>query len=207
MPAYPPEPWHLAGQMFLSLWVVPRRELPELPDAVTPLTVAGRAVIGGAWVVYEDDSVLRYNELLTAVLVRDGMRPRVTITDIWVDSEQSRTGGRELWGIPKDMARFAVTRGGARTTLAATEGTPLASAVFHLGRRLPGRWPASYHVCQTLDGRLKTSPVRCRSTLRPARGFWEIAPRGGLPLPTRPPAFSLCLQDFTLAFGSGGQRA
>ncbi|MFI8293432.1 acetoacetate decarboxylase family protein [Streptomyces sp. NPDC085614] len=202
MPTYPPEPWHLAGQMFLSLWVVPRRRLPVLPDAVKPLTVAGRAVIGGAWVVYERDSVLHYNELLTAVLVRDGLRPRVTITDIWVDSEQSRDGGRRLWGIPKDMARFDITRG-ARITFAASERTPLASAAFHVRHRLPGRWPASYQVCQDLDGRLKTSPVRSRSTLRLARGGWEIPARSAVPLPARPPTVSLALEDFTLTFGAG----
>lgn len=110
MTRYPEEPWHLAGRMYLSLWLVPARELPRVADGTRPVTVAGRGAVGAAWVVYENDSVLHYNELLRAVLVRDGGRPRVCITDIWVDSPASMTGGRELWGIPKDLAEFAIDR-------------------------------------------------------------------------------------------------
>ncbi|WP_392959099.1 acetoacetate decarboxylase family protein [Streptomyces sp. LN245] len=110
MTPYPEEPWHLAGQMYLSLWLVPARELPPVADGTRPVTVAGRGAVGAAWVVYENDSVLHYNELLRAVLVRDGRRPRVCVTDIWVDSAASMAGGRELWGIPKEMADFDIDR-------------------------------------------------------------------------------------------------
>jgi hypothetical protein len=126
--SYPEEPWHLAGQMYLSLWLVPERELPPVADGTRPVTVAGRGAVGAAWVVYENDSVLRYNELLRAVLVRDGRRPRVCITDIWVDSAASMAGGRELWGIPKEMADFDIDRTAGLRAGAATEKDVLATA-------------------------------------------------------------------------------
>ncbi|MCY0949105.1 acetoacetate decarboxylase family protein [Streptomyces sp. H27-S2] len=203
MPTYPPEPWHLAGQMYLSLWPVPRRALPPLPPGVRPLTLAGRALMGAAWVLYENDSVLRYNEVLSAVLVRDGLRPRVTITDIWVDSPPSMAGGRELWGIPKELAAFDVSRDKGFDASARTGSTALCTASFRPLTSLPGRWPVAYRVTQLLDGHLKTSPVRSRSTVGLARATWQIPPGSPLRLPAdRPPLLSLTLHDFTLSFGS-----
>ncbi|MCX5009023.1 acetoacetate decarboxylase family protein [Streptomyces sp. NBC_00638] len=202
MTHYPEEPWHLAGQMYLSLWLVPRSELPEVAHGTRPVRVAGRGVVGAAWVVYENDSVLHYNELLRAVLVRDGLRPRVCITDIWVDSAASMAGGRELWGIPKEMATFDVDRTAGVRAAARTAEDALADAVFEPGRRLPGRWPLSYRVAQTRHGRLKTSPVRSRSTVRTARARWAAHESGPLRELTRRPALlSLALNDFSIRFG------
>lgn len=203
MPTYPPEPWHLAGQMHLSLWLVPRRALPPLPNGIRPVTLAGRALMGAAWVVYENHSVLHYNEVLSAVLVRDGLRPRVTITDIWVDSPPSMAGGRELWGIPKELATFDISRDKGFEASARTDTKPVCAASFRPRIRLPGRWPVSYHVTQELDGHLRTSPVRSRSAVGLARGRWRIPPGSPLRLPADgPPLISLTLHDFSLTFGS-----
>ncbi|MET7986862.1 acetoacetate decarboxylase family protein [Streptomyces sp. NPDC005281] len=208
MTSYPEEPWHLAGQMYLSLWFVPRRELPRVADGVRPVVIGGRGAVGAAWVVYENDSVLHYNELLRAVLVRDGLRPRVSITDIWVDSEASMAGGRELWGIPKEMADFAIDRSAGVRAGAATGKEVLATAAFEPGRRIPGRWPLTYRVTQTRDGELKTSSVRSRSTVRMARARWvaqEGSPLGELSRSR--PLLSLALNDFTIRFGDVLEQA
>lgn len=206
MPTYPPEPWHLAGQMHLSLWLVPRGELPPLPDGVRPVTLAGRALMGAAWVLYENDSILHYNEVLAAVLVRDGLRPRVTITDIWVDSPPSKAGGRELWGIPKELASFDISRDNGVQATARTEDATLAAASFHSRTRLPGRWPVSYRITQQLGGHLKTSPVRSRSAASLAKASWQIPPDSALRLPAHgQPLLSLTLHDFRLTFGNPAQ--
>ncbi|MGW0965091.1 acetoacetate decarboxylase family protein [Streptomyces sp. NPDC002516] len=207
MTSYPEEPWRLAGQMYLSLWLVPVRELPRVADGTRPVTVAGRGAVGAAWVLYENDSVLHYNELLRAVLVRDGHRPRVCITDIWVDNTASMTGGRELWGIPKELADFDIDRTAGLRAGAATEKDVLATAAFEPGRRIPGRWPLTYRVAQTLDGALKTSSVRSRSTVRTARAHWiaqESSPLGELS--RRRPLLSLALNDFAIRFGDAVPR-
>ncbi|MFD5813411.1 acetoacetate decarboxylase family protein [Streptomyces sp. NPDC127038] len=202
MTSYPEEPWRLAGQMYVSLWLVPVRELPPVAAGTRPVTVAGRGAVGAAWVVYENDSVLHYNELLRAVLVRDGRRPRVCVTDIWVDSAASMAGGRELWGIPKEMADIDIDRTAGVRAGAATEKDVLATAAFEPGRRIPGRWPLAYRVVQNLDGGLKTSSVRSRSALRLARAQWiaqESSPLGELS--RRRPLLSLALNDFAIRFG------
>ncbi|MFI1921429.1 acetoacetate decarboxylase family protein [Streptomyces sp. NPDC020377] len=202
MTDYPDEPWHLAGQMYLSLWRVPRAELPPVPPGTRPLTVGGRGLVGAAWVVYENDSVLHYNELLRAVLVRDGARPRVCITDIWVDSETSLAGGRALWGIPKEMAIFEVQRSDGMSCAAKTGRGTLAAGRFTERGGLPGRWPLAFGLAQTLDGRIRTSRVRGSAALRLSRAEWTAPADSRLgALGRRAPMVSLALRDFTLRFG------
>ena len=203
---YPSEPWDLRGQLYLSLFAVDRRALAPLPPvlaaAVRPVTLAGRALVGAAWVSYEPGGVLQYRELLAAVLVHERGRPRISITEIWVDSVASRDGGRALWGIPKELAHLALrpnTGGG----LAATAGS-IATAVFRAGRRLPGRWPASLLVAQERDAVLCRTPVRARAGLRVGGATWRVEPAGPLGyLAGRRPLLTVTLTDFRLRFGAG----
>ncbi|MDR6979065.1 hypothetical protein J2X68_005799 [Streptomyces sp. 3330] len=188
--------------MYLSLWLVPRAELPPAAPGTRHLTVAGRGLVGAAWVVYENDSVLRYDELLRAVLVRDGARARVCITDIWVDSEISLAGGRALWGIPKEMALFEVHRADGVSCAAKTGRGTLATGRSTERAALPGRWPLAFTLAQTLNGRIKTSRVRGRAALRLARAEWTAPADSRLgALGRRAPLISLTLRDFTLRFG------
>ncbi|WP_028805550.1 acetoacetate decarboxylase family protein [Streptomyces sp. 142MFCol3.1] len=203
MTPYPEQPWHLAGQMYLSLWLEPRHRLPSVAAGTRPVTVFGRGVVGAAWVVYEHDSVLHYNELLRAVLVRDRARLRACITDIWVDNEASMAGGRALWGIPKELAVFDVERTRDLCLTAEAGGRALAMSKFSQSRSLPGRWPLSYKVTQTLDGRLKTSQVSSKTALTLARARWTAPADSPLnQLARRPPLLSLALRDFSLSFGA-----
>lgn len=210
MVSYPPEPWHLSGDMHVSLWAVPRAHLPPLPSELAavarPVTAGGRGFVGTAWVDYGPGGVLQYRELLSAVLVRRGRRPLVTIVDIWVDSLASRDGGRELWGIPKELADLDLQAsdadlqaGDARATAG---GTTIARARTAMGARLPGRWPARFSVVQVLDGRVKTTAVRARTAVRVAKAAWRIPPDSPLAyLSGRRPLLTVALRDFRLTFG------
>jgi Acetoacetate decarboxylase (ADC) len=200
---YPPEPWLLRGRMRVAVWLVPVRYLPAMPTAlartVRVVRLGRRAVVGAAWVEYRPGGVLRYNELLAAVLTRAGLRPRVTITDIWVDSAVSRDGGRELWGIPKDIARFAFTGDHA---LAANDAHTLGEATIKRGLRLPGRWLIGFRVVQSLDGRPKTSRVRATARLSVGRSRWAIPPAGPMShLARRQPLLTVTADDFQILFG------
>ncbi len=139
---FPPEPWHLRGQLHLSAWLLPRSEVSsELPPGVKIWTVAGRVLVTCAFVVYEQGGILEYNELLSAVLVRKGWRPMATITDIWVDSAASKAGGRSIWGIPKELADFEYTVSPTRLRHRGSyPGIELAAAEFQSQRLLPGWW-------------------------------------------------------------------
>jgi hypothetical protein len=201
---YPPEPWSLRGQLRVAVWLVPVRDVPPIPSelsrAVRVVRLGRRAIVGAAWVRYEPGGVLHYNELLAAVLTRAGLRPRVTITDIWVDSVESRDGGRALWGIPKDLARFEFDGDAAR---AEKESETLAEATVTRGPRLPGRWPLGFKVVQSLNGAPKTSRVRVSARLSFGRSRWSIPAGGPLGyLAGRRPLLTATAGDFRMLFGA-----
>jgi acetoacetate decarboxylase len=74
MPAYPPAPWRLAGQV-----------------AVVGSPRTGAMLLLG---LYGDGSTLRYGEVA-------GMVGPV-VRHIYVDDERSIAGGREIWSLPKE---------------------------------------------------------------------------------------------------------
>ncbi|MFF4599395.1 acetoacetate decarboxylase family protein [Amycolatopsis sp. NPDC001319] len=198
MTAYPPEPWHLAGQAQLSVWLLPAGNLPELPEGVEPVTTGGHAAVFTAWIDYRAPGQLSYHELLAAVAVRGGLT--ASITDIWVDSEVSLAGGRELWGIPKDPATLEFT--GDREFTAATGDGWIATAAFSRRAGLPAALPARFEIAQTLGGRLERSPVTSRAKPHAAAADWSVNPAGPLGfLAGRRPIVSASLRDFTLVFG------
>src|SRR3954449_10490444 len=99
---YPPAPWQMHGQLWLSLFRVRAGDHPDRAPGV----------YGVALVKYEEPSPLTYGELLVAHLVEPGTTgsraaKAVSITDIWVDSPASVAGGRALWAIPKDLCHFS----------------------------------------------------------------------------------------------------
>ncbi|WP_369208090.1 acetoacetate decarboxylase family protein, partial [Streptomyces sp. PU-14G] len=126
----PAEPWHLRGEMYLSLWSVPVNALPawSLPPGVRPLVARGRCAVVTFWVDYSAAGDLSYRELLVALAVRHTGRrghregPRAaggpgrlggTAVAAWVDSERALAGGRALWGIPKEPGRFSFEPAGS----------------------------------------------------------------------------------------------
>lgn len=211
---YPPEPWHLGGSMHVSLWRVPIAALPATfeaarPRDARPIAIAGTALVGTAFVTYEPGGVLAYDELLAATLTWHRSRPRVTISDIWVDSQASLAGGRELWGIPKHLADFSTTRqGGIITRSASVDGRPLAHLEARVRTQLPGRWPLPMPTAQRLGGIEHVSPVRASGGLATCRARWTFPPDGPLAFLTgRRPAVSVHLRELALAFGSAREVA
>ncbi len=194
--SYPPEPWRLCGRLSVSLWWVPARQLPVVPDGTVPVRVGGSGLIGTAFVEYGPGSVLEYNELLVAVLVRRGARLRACVSQIWVDSGSSRQGGRELWSIPKETATFEISTGVLRAQGIATAATTE-------GVTVPGTWPFRYKIAQQAPGGLQESRVRLRSRLTVRRATWQVDRPGPLDwLDGHRPFLSLGVDDFDMRFGS-----
>jgi hypothetical protein len=198
--AYPPEPWHLRGQLHGSLFAVPLADIPvDVPPGCRPVRIGGKGVVGAVWVSYEPGGVLSYRELMTTLLVRRGVRLMPTITHIWVDSLASRDGGRALWGIPKGLASFVFDD---MHHSARDDDGPLATGSVRPTLRLPGRWPVRFRVAQVLDGRAKISAVRSTATVGLAVASFEADPSGPLGfLAGRRPLLSFSLGEFRMAFG------
>jgi acetoacetate decarboxylase len=163
---------------------------------------------GAAFVDYAEGGVLSYRELLLARLVREGAVPQVRISDIWVDSEASRDGGRSLWAIPKEMADFFVAEGpmgpALRTSCDANiNGSPIAAARFTAARVPSLRTPFRFKVNQEReDGSRVLTTVSGTSRNMPVHGRWDFGADGPLSwLKGRRPVASFRLGDFRLTFG------
>ena len=202
--AYPPSPWRLHGQLWVSLFRVRPGADPHHPDRPAGL-------YGVALVSYEDPSPLVYRELLCARPVGGA----VGITDIWVDSPGSRAGGRDLWAIPKDLARFARTVRGrddrhATWDVAATTGPDTGDArpswahvqVSDRGPLGP-RVPFAFRTRQVRDdGSVVVTPVRGTARLGLSRARWQAYDEGPLAwLAGGRPLVTVRAADFAMEFG------
>ncbi|WP_157412798.1 acetoacetate decarboxylase family protein [Aeromicrobium sp. Root236] len=197
MTDYPAEPWDLHGHAYVAVWLLPKGDAPPPSSPATrTITVLGRAIVCAAFFVYEEPSPLTYDEIMATVLVREGWRPRVSITHIWVNSVASRDGGRRLWSIPKDLAEFEV----APHASYAAQG--IGSLAVTRARRLPGRLPVGFRIAQDRAGTLLVSPVSGRTRLGLATARWSLAADGPLGfLVGRKPLLTLVLRPFHLLFG------
>lgn len=108
--AYPSAPWHLNGFALLSLhWVDVEQVQSFIPDGLSIVSVFPGKTLGCLYFsAYTQDSVLEYNELIVApALLNHGGKVGSWISHIYVDNEDSVAGGREIWGLPKEMAEFS----------------------------------------------------------------------------------------------------
>lgn len=161
-----------------------------------------------ARVHYREGSVLPYDELLAALPVRRGRRVLPTITHIWVDSETSRQGGRQLWAIPKEIAAFTpadTARTAAEHTLTATAAENGTLASTRVGRR---RGPAltlhrRFTLLQDRDGDPVTVPVTWRGRVRTARSWWNVPHSSPLAplLEQHRPLLTLVIDDLHMTVG------
>jgi Acetoacetate decarboxylase (ADC) len=198
---YPPAPWNMHGQLWLSLFRVREGDHRDREPGV----------YGAALVSYEQPSPLTYSELLVARQVKAAGGRRVNITDIWVDSEDSLNGGRDLWAIPKDLCDFERTSTGKRvqrtswnTTLA---GTPIASANFTDASSVMLRTPfkgSTWQQRPAVGGpdREVVADLSGSARALPCRGSWEFNESGPLAwLAGKRPLASFRMTDFQMSFG------
>jgi hypothetical protein len=195
---FPSPPWQLSAQALVSVFRLGEPGRSDRPAGV----------YGAAFLSYEEPGPLTYRELLVARLL-DARRRRMTITDIWVDSVESREGGSVLWAIPKELADLDLeeTRVGptAHTSVAARlDGVPVASAQF---ASAPGaalvRTPFAATTRQVRDtGEEVVTPMRGSTKGLPAMATWDFAADGPLGfLHGRRPTISFRLSDVRLRFG------
>jgi acetoacetate decarboxylase len=195
---FPSPPWQLSAQMWLSVFRVGDTGRDDRPAGT----------YGAAFVSYEEPGPLTYRELVLARLL-DTRKRRLRITDIWVDSVESRDGGRALWAIPKHLADLDLeqTRVGPSTHTAfaaRVDGVEIAAGQFAAS---PGaalvRVPFAVTTSQVRDDAHEVrTPIRGSARTLPAWATWDLAPGGPLGfLHGRRPVISFSLSDVRLTFG------
>jgi acetoacetate decarboxylase len=190
----------MRGQLWFSVFRAKR--------AVDERHPAG--VYGVALVDYQPDSPLTYHELLVARAVGRGRRKRVSITDIRVDSPDSRDGGRALWAIPKELAAFSHRERHwgpvARADWSAVaQGRAVVRARFvdasRVAPRLPFRGGTWQPAVDAHTGPV-TADLRGSSRALPCWACWEFDADGPLGwLAGRRPLLSARMADFAMSFG------
>ena len=206
---YPPAPWQLTGQLYGSVWAVPFKVFRgELPPDFEPLVGLGWVGPFAGFVDYQEGSTLQYHELIAGLLVRlkGSWRYAFTVTHMWVDDEASKWGGRELWGVPKELADFNFTYSRANHDFegqARTEHGRLASANFRSLAGLPSRMglPTIWPNLQMLRGQPHRSSGTFWSSLQFCGGGMEVpaeSPLAALGMAGRKPLISFAGLDFRM---------
>jgi acetoacetate decarboxylase len=106
---YPPTPWQLRGSALLTChWVDVDRVRPLIPAELDLISPWPGKTLGGVYAAsYGIGSALIYSELIiVAALTRYRNQIGSWISHIYVDNPDSVGGGRELWGLPKELAQF-----------------------------------------------------------------------------------------------------
>jgi acetoacetate decarboxylase len=108
--SYPPAPWHLYGNALQSFHAIDAEKAKQfVPLDFDIVSVLPGKTVGSLYLsVYEPHSTLQYHELIVVpALVRHRGKIGAWISHIYVDNLQSIEGGRNIWGLPKQMADFA----------------------------------------------------------------------------------------------------
>ncbi|MBE9228464.1 acetoacetate decarboxylase family protein [Phormidium sp. LEGE 05292] len=107
--SYPTAPWTLKGYAVQTVQLVDiERSRPLIPQELEIFSVWPGKTIGGVYLSsYKLGSVLQYNELIVvAGMVSYAGKIGAWISHIYVDNSDSVAGGREIWGLPKELAEF-----------------------------------------------------------------------------------------------------
>jgi acetoacetate decarboxylase len=109
---HPPAPWQLHGYAVQTLSLVDiDRARRFVPANLEIVSILPGKTLGSVYISeYQAGSTLVYNELIVApALVKNRGKVGGWISHIYVDNVDSVAGGREIWGLPKEMAEFTRT--------------------------------------------------------------------------------------------------
>ncbi|MBX3125221.1 MAG: acetoacetate decarboxylase family protein [Polyangiaceae bacterium] len=185
------------------MWpVLVRASEVQVPAPLQVIARGGFAMGVLAYVRYEPPSPLCYEELcfmpcLVEARAAGRRRRGYFVARMYVDSEASLAGGREIWGLPKSLARF--TRHGSRVEVSADDGSELTLELGRVGPGLRSRTRAT--TLQSVEGcvvrfrgdfRARVAPTSVRvARFTSAHPAWR-----GFPGAVRLPRPGLALTDF-----------
>ena len=111
---YPQAPWTLQGYALQTLQLIDvERVRPLIPPEFDIVSVLPGKTVGGVYLAYYGSgSVLEYSELIVAAaMVGYSGKIGGWVSHIYVDNGHSVAGGREIWGLPKELAEFTWEKG------------------------------------------------------------------------------------------------
>lgn len=112
--SYPSAPWTLRGDAIQTLHLVNiQRSRHLIPPEFDIISVWPGKTLASVYLShYGSGSVLEYSELIVApAVVSYRGKIGAWISHIYVDNPDSVAGGREIWGLPKELAEFSWQEG------------------------------------------------------------------------------------------------
>ncbi|MDB4927603.1 MAG: hypothetical protein JWM10_87 [Myxococcaceae bacterium] len=134
--AYPSPPWTTSGIGYVRAFATPVDAL-DLPRGFEAVHVAGWTIGVLAYLEHRPPAALAYRELLwmpgVVRAVDAGGLPRAgfLVGRSYVDDERAQQGGRDLWALPRELARFVRRADGVE--MFADDGTEMELAFGHAG--------------------------------------------------------------------------
>jgi hypothetical protein len=202
---YPSPPWHLQGYAIQTLNLVDiDRVRSFIPPELEIVAVLPGKTLASIYISeYQAGSVLEYNELIVApALVRDRGKVGGWISHIYVDNLDSVAGGREIWGLPKEMAEFirtdrSVTVKQQDLILCCVSGRPNLFSAWKLEQKITG------YSFGNLQGDLLYFPGDFQVLISSLNSTIEIPDRSPFnPIGLSKPFLTLNLQNLSLNAGS-----
>ncbi len=175
---YPPAPWTLKGAAAQTLHLVDiQRVRPFVPPELHIVPILPGKTLGVVYVAsYGPGSLLTYNELIVApALTRYRRSVGFWISHIYVDNPDSVDGGREIWGLPKELAEFTWDEGRQREVVVRQGEQRLCTMRYGAERRL-WRQPIFLPVHSLLRADLLWFKGIVRARLGLGRGVLDVAP-------------------------------
>jgi len=196
---YPPAPWTLQGDGFLTVQPTDRTAARRfVPDTLEIVPIGPNRTLGGLYVGhYGPGSTLQYSELIVvSALVRQAERIGAWISHIYVDNPDSMAGGRSIWGLPKELAQFCPEPRGVTVR---QDGRTLCVLRHGRTRRL-WRQRLPLPVFSVLGSDLLYFTGEAEAQIEwGANACWEIPPESPLfPLALKPGGWSLRLDNLRL---------
>lgn len=110
--SYPQTPWILQGYAFQTLQLLDTERVRRfIPAELDMISVFPGKTLGGVYLSrYGYGSVLEYSELIIISGIHSYKgKFGGWVSHIYVDNPNSVAGGREIWGLPKELAEFTWT--------------------------------------------------------------------------------------------------
>lgn len=151
---YPPAPWTLCGDALQTLQIVDRARARSLvPSELKAIPILpGKALAGIFLASYGPGSVLEYHELIVAVAAHGSGRWGFWIIHIYVDDANSMAGGRDIWGLPKELAQFTWKKG-APNRVVVRQGERLLCSLEYGRQRWLWRQRVPFPCFSVLEGK------------------------------------------------------
>jgi acetoacetate decarboxylase len=131
--SYPQAPWTLQGYAIQTLQLIDiEKARPLIPKELEIVSIWPGKTLGGVYLsAYEFGSVLEYSELIVipAVVSKAG-KIGGWVSHIYVDNSDSVAGGREIWGLPKQLAEFTWEKGEQSSVIVRQDNRQLCSLSY-----------------------------------------------------------------------------